>query len=70
MKFLRDNTKNEVQRTMEEFTRRIKTLAEELKAKQCKERSRLLKKVKSASLKGMKYSTTRLSMEAVLAEVN
>jgi len=55
---------------MEEFTARIKTLAEELKAKQSKERSRLLKKLKSTSLKGMKYSTARLSMEAVLTEVD
>lgn len=67
---LRENTRNEVHKTMEEFTARIKTLAEELKAKQSKERSRLLKKLKSTSLKGMKYSTGRLSMEAVLTEVD
>lgn len=67
---LRENTRNEVHKTMEEFTARIKTLAEELKAKQSKERSRLLKKLKSTSLKGMKYSTARLSMEAVLTEVD
>ena len=70
MKMLRENTRNEVHRTMEDFTVRIKTIAEELKAKQTKERSRLLKKLKSTSLKGMKYSTTRLSIEAVLAEVD
>ena len=70
MKMLRENTRNEVHRTMEDFTVRIKTIAEELKAKQSKERSRLLKKLKSTSLKGMKYSTTRLSIEAVLAEVD
>lgn len=67
---LRENTRNEVHKTMEEFTARIKTLAEELKAKQSKERSRLLKKLKSTSLKGMKYSTARLSMEAVLTDVD
>lgn len=67
---LRENTRNEVHKTMEEFTARIKTLAEELKAKQSKERSRLLKKLKSTSLKGMKYSTARLSMEAALTEVD
>ena len=55
---------------MVDFTVRIKTLAEELKAKQQKERSRLLKKLKPASLKGMKYSTTRLSMEPVLTDVD
>ena len=70
LKLLKDNTRNEAYRTMEDFTLRIKTLAEELKAKQSKERSRLLKKLKSKSLKGMKYSTTRLSMEAVLTEVD
>lgn len=70
MKLLRDNTRNEVQRSMEDFTVGIKTFAEELKTKQSKERSRLLKKLKSSSLKGMKYSTTRLSMEAVLTEVD
>lgn len=70
LKLLRENTRNEVHKTMEEFTARIKTLAEELKAKQSKERSRLLKKLKSTSLKGMKYSTARLSMEAVLTEVD
>lgn len=70
MKLLRENTRNEVHKTMEEFTARIKTLAEELKAKQSKERSRLVKKLKSTSLKGMKYSTARLSMEAVLTEVD
>ena len=70
MKLLRENTRNEVHRTMEDFTVRMKALAEELKAKQSKERSRFLKKLKPASLKGMKYSTTRLSMEAVLTVVD
>lgn len=70
LKLLRDNTRNEMHRTMEDFTVRIKTLAEELKAKQSKERSRLLKKLKSTSLKRIKYSTTKLSMEAVLTEVD
>ena len=70
LKLLKENTRSEVHRSMVDFTVRIKTLAEELKAKQQKERSRLLKKLKPASLKGMKYSTTRLSMEPVLTDVD
>ena len=62
------NTSSEMHRTVEDFTVRIKVLAEELKAKHSKERFKLLDKLKSAgSLKGLKYSTARLSMENIQA---
>ena len=55
MKLLTQDTKSEMNRTVEDFTANIKALAEELKTKHLKQKGNLLKKLKSTQPKGIVY---------------